>query len=109
MATESVATKHRIPCIDDLLINVMDPTQIRGKINLDRIKMAAANVSYPVGHGIAAIGDLLWMASQAEPTEFHVERSTLGDIGCLLKFLAELQESMDNMHGWAEYREGNPA
>lgn len=52
---------------------------------------AANNTLVPVGSGLAAIGDLLWVASQADEP---IEPNTLGDIGCLIKFLADLSDMM---------------
>lgn len=84
MTTKSI---HTIPGLDDLLVNTMefrDPT---------KAAKAGENVQFPILYGIAAIGDLLWWADQNE--DFGKSGSqTIGDIGILIKNLAEIAQTM---------------
>lgn len=79
-------TSARIPGLDDLIFS-----NLRTFEDPQRAQQAAYNHAYPVRRGIGAIGDLLWAASQGEEP---IDPRTLGDIGCLLKHLAEVDETM---------------
>ena len=84
MATKSI---HTIRGLDDLLINIMEFRDPK------KAEQAAENVRYPILHGIAAIGDLLWWADQNE--DFGKDGSqTIGDVGILIKELATIAQTM---------------
>ena len=84
MATKSI---HTIPGLDDLLINIMEFRDPK------KAEQAAENVRYPILHGMAAIGDLLWWADQHEDFG-RTGGQTVGDIGILIKELATLAHTM---------------
>lgn len=95
-----MSQETRIPDIGDLLgpmFRFKDPKLAES---------AANNVMVPVNSGLEAIGELLWVASQAdEPVESH----TLGNIGCLISFLAELSDRMHHASCNASYQQGEDA
>lgn len=84
-------TSRPIPGLDDLLFN-----NLRTFADPERAQQAAYNVGYPIRHGIGAIGDLLWAAAQ-DPDNNPIDPRTLGDIGCLLKHLAEVDDTMHHI------------
>jgi hypothetical protein len=56
-----------------------------------RAAQAAGNTIEPINGGIAAIGELMWRAAD---TGFVIEQKTLHGLGCLLVFLADVQNQV---------------
>lgn len=99
MATQSV----RIPGIEDLLVS---PYQSADPLLMSK---AAANAREAIGPGIAAIGELMWRASESKDSDF--DKSIAFDIGVLLKMLSNLNESLTvrEINGYQLHQKGTQA
>lgn len=88
MTTESVATEttktKSLPGLEDLL------KPYSSHANPARAAQAASNALEPINPGIAAIGHLLWCASQAKDIE--IDPIALGNLGLLLGHLTEFSD-----------------
>lgn len=93
---DAVRDDTALPGLDDLLAGTMtfrDP---------ERAHRAAQNMREPLNDGLAAVGELLWWASQHE--DFPYDRKVIGDIGLLVKELAGITGTMADIEANATHQ-----